>query len=405
MRFTNEQYSMWREVLRGRRLPLAFVDLQAFDANIAYVAKTALGSGKTIRVGTKSLRCEALTRRIFQIGGSIFRGLLTYTAEETEWLAGKGYDDFILAYPTVQTGDLQRLAWLAKVGKRISCVVDNLEHLKALSWAGQQQGVTLSACIEIDLAYRPLGLPLHLGVRRSPLRTGQQAVELARQAGELADVRIDSIMGYEGHIAGTNDAIPRATLKNAALRWIKRVSVQELTVRRGEAARALQAAGVELRVVNGGGSGSLVSTLKDPAVTETTVGSGFYAPGLFHHFTEVSYQPAAFFALQVVRRPAPGMIACQGGGYIGSGPIAASKAPLPVLPQGLRYLGLEGAGEVSTPLVLPPDCPSLQLGDPVFFQHAKAGELCERFNELHLIQGDQIVDSVPTYRGEGMNFL
>jgi D-serine deaminase-like pyridoxal phosphate-dependent protein len=38
-------------------------------------------------------------------------------------------------------------------------------------------------------------------------------------------------------------------------------------------------------------------------------------------------------------------------------------------------------------------------------RHAKAGELCERFNELHLIRGDEFVATVPTYRGEGACFL
>jgi D-serine deaminase-like pyridoxal phosphate-dependent protein len=168
---------------------------------------------------------------------------------------------------------------------------------------------------------------------------------------------------------------------------------------------ALKNAGVELKVVNGGGSGSLLSTLADLSVTEVTVGSGFYAPGLFHHFSDVHFQPAAFFALQVVRTPALNMIACQGGGYIASGPTEARKAPLPVMPVGLKYLPLEGAGEVSTPLILPDDCPNLLIGDPIFFQHAKAGELCERFNRLHLLKDGKIIDTVPTYRGEGMNFL
>jgi D-serine deaminase-like pyridoxal phosphate-dependent protein len=41
----------------------------------------------------------------------------------------------------------------------------------------------------------------------------------------------------------------------------------------------------------------------------------------------------------------------------------------------------------------------------VFFRHAKAGELCERFDELHLVEGDRVVDTVPTYRGERQAFL
>jgi D-serine deaminase-like pyridoxal phosphate-dependent protein len=47
----------------------------------------------------------------------------------------------------------------------------------------------------------------------------------------------------------------------------------------------------------------------------------------------------------------------------------------------------------------------LALGDRVWFRHAKAGELCERFATLHLVRGGEIADEVPTYRGEGQTFL
>ena len=47
----------------------------------------------------------------------------------------------------------------------------------------------------------------------------------------------------------------------------------------------------------------------------------------------------------------------------------------------------------------------LRIGDRVYMRHAKAGELCERFDVLHLVEGDAIVDVVPTYRGEGKTFL
>jgi len=59
---------------------------------------------------------------------------------------------------------------------------------------------------------------------------------------------------------------------------------------------------------------------------------------------------------------------------------------------------------VQTPLLGPP-ATRLSIGDRVYFRHAKAGELCERFDLLHLVEGDEIVDIVPTYRGEGRAFL
>jgi len=405
MTFTNERYQMLRGIFRGKRLPLAFVDLDAFDANVAYAADKARGTGKTIRLGSKSIRCEPLMRRILKYS-DIYRGFLTYTVEETKFLADKGYDDFIVAYPTVQPSDIELLIRLARDGKSASAMVDSLQHLTLLSTAGEQAGVLLFACLEVDLSYRPFGTDkVHLGLRRSPIRTPEQALELAKRAQALKGVRIDCLMGYEGHIAGVNDDVPGQALNNFVMRTLKNMSVKELTSRRQAVVRSLKDAGMELRLVNGGGSGSLVSTLADESVTEVTVGSGFYASGLFHHFKEVKYQPSAFFALQVARVPKPGMITCQGGGYIASGPTEVSKAPLLVMPVGMSYLPLEGAGEVQTPLQLAAGTPEIVLGDPVFFQHAKAGELCERFNELYLLHSGKIVDVVKTYRGEGMNFL
>jgi len=404
--FNNEQYSCYRNALRGQRLPLAFIDLDAFDANIAYVQDVIEGTKRTIRLGTKSIRCEPLLKRIFERGGANFRGLLTFTVEETAWLTEKGYDDMIVAYPTIQPSDMALMAQMSKAGKKVILMVDSLQHLQALSKVGQTAGVELLACIEVDMAYRLLGLQVaHLGLRRSPLRTPGEVLSLVRAAKDLPNVRINSIMGYEGHIAGTSDAVPGKKLYNALKHFIKQRSIREFSPRRDEVVKALQAEGLTLEIINGGGSGSLVSTLTDPLVTEVTVGSGFYCSALFHHFKEVKYRPAAFFATQVVRIPAPGMVTCLGGGYTASGPVGADKPPRPVLPVGLSYLPLEGAGEVQTPLLLPKGCPKLELGDPVIFQHAKAGELCERFDHLALVQNGKVIERVATYRGEGQTFL
>lgn len=404
--FTSERYLSYSRILQDQRLPLAFLDLDSFDENIRHVRNIIEGTDKTIRVGTKSIRSEPLTKRIFELGGPNFKGLLTFTAEETAWLADKGYDDFIIAYPTVQSSDLDLIIEMIRAGKTVRPMVDCEEHLYILSKAAQAAKVEIETCLEIDMAYRPFNSKKnHLGVRRSPLRTPEEAVSLARKVEEMPCVKIKALMGYEGHIAGTGDAVPGRALKNKFLRFMKNRSVIELTNRRKAVVQALLNEGIELEVVNGGGSGSLISSLKDSSLTEVTVGSGFYCPALFHHFAEIKYQPAAFFATQIVRFPAPGMITCLGGGYPASGSAGPDKLPLPVLPVGLKYIPLEGAGEVQTPLTLPEDCPELKLGDPIIFQHAKGGELSERFNEIILLQDSNVVGKALTYRGEGKAFL
>jgi D-serine deaminase-like pyridoxal phosphate-dependent protein len=179
--------------------------------------------------------------------------------------------------------------------------------------------------------------------------------------------------------------------------------VTELAQRRRAIVSALSEF-VELEIVNGGGTGSLELTAAEEAVTEVTAGSGFYAPALFDHYSRFRLSPAAGFALPVVRRPSARVATALGGGYLASGAGDAARLPAPWLPAGLELDPDEGAGEVQTPL-LGPAARGLDLGDRVYFRHAKAGELCERFERLYLVEGEAIVEEAPTYRGEGKAFL
>src|SRR5262249_5141874 len=103
------------------------------------------------------------------------------------------------------------------------------------------------------------------------------------------------------------------------------------------------------------------------------------------------------------RRPGPGFVTCQGGGFIASGAPGPDRLPRPYLPAGLRLTGMEGAGEVQTPLVVPEGV-EVELGAPVIFRHAKAGELAQPFTTCLLVRGNRVEARVPTYRGAGHCF-
>jgi D-serine deaminase-like pyridoxal phosphate-dependent protein len=216
-------------------------------------------------------------------------------------------------------------------------------------------------------------------------------------------------MVYEAQIAGVGDTPPGRPLRARAIRAVQALSARELAQRRAAivaaVAEVLSAAGAApLEFVNGGGTGSLELTAAAPGVTEVTAGSGLYGPTLFDAYRAFTPRPAAVFALPVVRRPGHGVVTALGGGYLASGPADPARLPRPHLPLGLRLDRQEGAGEVQTPL-LGAAADGLAIGDRVYFRHAKAGELCERFNSLHLLEGERIVEAVPTYRGEGQCFL
>lgn len=399
-----EQWQRYRRALGAQALPAALVDLDALDENLERLLAPVRQAAKTLRVATKSIRCPALLRHLQARAGGALRGLMTYTAAETAWLAQEGFRELLLAYPTAHPEDARLLATASATGVGVSVVADAPEQLAVLSTAAREANTLLDVVVELDVSLRPLGSLLHLGARRSPLHTIAAAVAFAQRVARTPRLRFHGVLAYEAHIAGLPDHSPFARAQNLPKRLLKRLARGPVERARAELVAALHAAGLPPKVVNGGGSSNLGWCCREPALTEVTAGSGFLGSHLFDYFADLDVVPAAFFALQVVRRPAPGIVTCHGGGFVASGAAGEDRLPRPALPAGLALLPAEGAGEVQTPLRHDPSV-NLALGDPVFFRHAKAGELAEHVREYLLVRGDRIVDRVPTYRGLGQCFL
>ncbi|GAA2231971.1 amino acid deaminase/aldolase [Streptomyces amakusaensis] len=380
--------------------PLAVVDLDAFDANADDLARRA--AGKPVRVASKSVRCRPLLERVLARGG--FAGVMSFTLRESLWLARSGFDDVLLAYPSADRAGFAELAGDARLAAAVTVMIDDPAQLELIERARSGGRAEIRVCLELDTALRLLGGRVRIGARRSPLSEPARLAELARSIARRPGFRLVGLMAYEGHIAGVGDAYEGAPLLSGAVRLMQRVARNDLVRRRAEAVRAVRAVVPGLEFVNGGGTGSVGRTAAESAVTEVAAGSGLFMPRLFDHYSSFSGRPAALFAQPVVRRPGVGAVTVLGGGYPASGPAGRDRSPLPYLPEGLRYDRREGAGEVQTPLLGPP-ADDLLIGDKVWFRHAKAGELCERFDALWLVEGDRVTGSVPTYRGEGRTFL
>lgn len=409
-----ELYDRYNTATAGLEPPFAAVDLTAFRQNAADLARRA--AGKPIRVASKSLRCRALLEQALRIDG--FSGVMAFTLPEALWLASCGVsDDILVAYPTADRHALAELAASPALARAITVMVDCPEHLDMIEKAvlgtsahrrqssapGDAGPAPVRVCIDVDAGYRALGGLLRAGARRSPVRTPAQAVALARDITGRRSLRLAGLMAYEAQIAGVGDDPPGRPLYARAVRLMQKRSQAELAQRRAAIAAAVREV-APLEFVNGGGTGSVEKTAAEDTVTEIAAGSGLYHPVLFDSYRNFRGRPAALFALPVVRRPEPGVVTVLGGGYLASGPGGPSRLPAPWLPRGLRFDRDEGAGEVQTPL-LGAAAGMLSIGDRVWMRHAKAGELCERFATLHLIEADRLVATVPTYRGEGKTFL
>lgn len=386
------EYTYYKEVFDGYSYPLAFVDLDALENNIEEVRGRA--NGTPVRVASKSVRCTEILDRILTRPG--FQGIMAYSGHEARRLSEEGFNDILVAYPVCHEAEIEAVCG---ADTDVILMVDSREHVDRLDRVAADNDSTLQVCIDLDMSSRYPGV--HFGVQRSRVREVSDAVELVDSIEDSTNLELRGLMGYEAQIAGLPDRSPaNNAATNAVIRLLKKHSTNKVLERRQRVVNALADHGLEF--VNGGGTGSVEITVSDPSVTEVTVGSGFYAPRLFDYYDAFQHEPAAGYLIEVTRNPEPGIYTCRGGGYVASGPAGPDKIPRPHLPEGAELLDNEGAGEVQTPIRYAGD---LGLGDPVVMRHAKAGELCSHFRELHLVREGEVVREAPTYRGRGWCFL
>ena len=379
--------------------PFAVVDLGAIKSNAGAMVVSA--AGKPIRLASKSVRCRDVSRAVLAIPG--YRGVLALTLAEAVWLASEsGVGDVVVGYPTADRAMLTHVADSTVLAERVTLMVDSTDQLDFIESVVGRDGSPLRVCLDLDASLRLLGGKVHLGPRRSPVHDPDAAADLARAIVRRDRFHLVGLMAYEGHIAGVGDDAG-SLLNKVQIRAMQSASAKELRERRAKAVAAVRSI-APLEFVNGGGTGSIAATVSEDAVTEVAAGSGLYCPTLFDGYRHLHLDPAAFYVMSVVRRPSPDFATVLGGGWVASGAAGPDRLPTPAWPSGLKLTGLEGAGEAQTPLH-GPGAHDLKPGARVWFRHAKAGELCERVNELHLVADGEIVGTVPTYRGEGKAFL
>lgn len=389
--------SYWGGMTRAvgdRSGPVAAVNVDALRYNALDLLVRA--GGVPIRVASKSVRVREILDAVLALPG--YRGILAFTLPEALWLA-ETHDDIVVGYPTADREAVQELVRDELSASRITLMVDDpaqLDLIDAVAPPGSRPELRIA--VDADASWRAPGLG-HIGVLRSPVHDPAEVASLARAIAYRAGFRLVGLMMYEAQIAGQGDAGPGA----AAIRWVQHRSAAELFERRAAIVAALRDI-APLQFVNGGGTGSLELTASDQSVTEVTAGSGLLAGHLFDDYRAFTPAPAAAFALEVVRKPEPDVATVLGGGWIASGPPAATRQPVAVWPRGLHTVPREGAGEVQTPL-RGGAARMLHVGDRVWFRHAQSGELAERIDSYHLVDGNGRVGSVRTYRGEGKAFL
>lgn len=369
---------------------------------LAYNAHDMLrrAGGLPIRVASKSIRVRSVLDAVLALPG--YEGVLAYSLAEAIWLS-ETIDDIVVAYPSADREAIAMLAADERAASRVTVMIDSVEQLDLIdAVVAPHKRSVIRVCVDFDASWHSKALG-NIGVLRSPIHAAAHLRTFAEEVTNRAGFKMVGVMSYEAQIAGVGDQPIGKRAEGALMRVVQSASRAELVERRTEALASVREI-VDLEFVNGGGTGSIESTVAEAAITEVAAGSGLFGPHLFDNYRMFTPAPAVAFALDVVRRPNAETATLLGGGWIASGPANESRLPQITWPQGLEYAPREAAGEVQSP-VIGSAARGMHVGDRVWLRHTKSGEIMEHGNAVVPVAGGAAGDPLLTYRGEGKCFL
>ena len=168
-------------IAREYGTPVAVIDLDRVERNIARVQADCDAAGVANRPHIKTHKSPMLARRQIEAGA---RGITCQKLGEAEVMADAGIDDILISYNLLGDEKMARLAALQ--GKaNMTVAADNAVVIDALPKAAAMSGRPLSVVVECDT-----------GRKRAGVETPAEAIALARQIAASKGLHFAGFMLY-----------------------------------------------------------------------------------------------------------------------------------------------------------------------------------------------------------------
>ncbi len=347
--------------------PAAIVDLDVIEKNVAKLAEAVRGKPVALRPHAKSHKCARLAKLQMEAGAT---GICCAKPGEAEALAEAGIESVLITSPVVAADTAARVLRLAAAMQDLAVVVDHPEGVNQLGKAAQQRGVTLPVLIDVDV-----------GQGRTGVIGPEAAIALAEAIGKQPFLKLRGVQGYGGTWQHVPQAAARLALAEEGMRKLSR------------AIEALRAAGFPVSVVTGGGTGTLQADLTLGVLNEIQPGSYLFMDRQYHDALgghHIGFETSLFVQARVVSANHADYVTVDAGlkafSTEGPAPQAASA--------GFEEAVFQFSGDEHGRLTRPGRT-RVSLGDRIEFEVPHCDPTIDRYDVLHLVRGDRVVEIVP----------
>jgi len=346
--------------------PALLLDHDKLTRNIARMAAFAAGGPAKLRPHCKTHKCVEIARLQLAAGAV---GITCAKVGEAEALADGGVGDILIANQVIGPIKIARLVALA-ARCAVTVAVDDPENVRQLSGAAAAAGVTVRCYVEVDIGMGRCGVP-----------DGAAALELARMVDAAPGLAFGGLQTYEGHL---QNVVPLE----------QRLELAERDMRRAlEARGAVEAGGLAVDEVSGGGTGTHTVTGRLPWMTELQCGSYATMDAQYRAVGGADFENALTVLVTVISRPRPDKAVVDAGLKAVTPEFGAPT----VLLDGAAWLDFsEEHGEVA----LDGAARDLRVGDKIELVPRHGCTTINLYDRFHVMRGGRL-EAVWAVEGRG----
>ena len=338
--------------------PALLLDHAKLIRNIARMATFAAGGPAHLRPHSKTHKCVEIARLQLDAGAV---GITCAKVGEAEALADGGIADILIANQIVGPIKIARLTALAR-RCAVTVAVDDAGNVAQLSAAAARTGVTIRCYVEVDVGMARCGVP-----------DGTAALRLARLVHDHPGLVFGGLQTYEGHL---QNVVPLD----------ERIALTKRDMAAARAAKeAVEAGGLAVDQVSGGGTGTHMVTGRLPYMSELQCGSYATMDAQYRAVGGADFDNALTVLATVISRPRPGRAVIDAG----------LKAVTPefgdptVLCDGASWLDFsEEHGELS----LSAAAGELRVGDKIELVPRHGCTTVNLYDRFHVMRDGRLID-------------
>jgi D-serine deaminase-like pyridoxal phosphate-dependent protein len=258
--------------------PALLIDRERLEGNIQRMADLFRNTPIRLRPHFKTHKCVEIAGLQLEAGAV---GITCAKLGEAEVLADAGVQDILMANQVVGPIKIARLIDLERRCD-VMVAVDSSSNIRSLSTAAVEAGVDIRCLVEVNI-----------GMNRCGVQPGEQALELARVVASSPGLVFTGLQAYEGHL---QEVVPYEERRRRTLEDVQKAI---------ETRHLIEADGIPVAIVSGGGSGTHTITGHLAGINELQVGSYATMDAAYASVGGVDFENALTVLATVISRPAP----------------------------------------------------------------------------------------------------